>query len=116
MYLSPTCLHAPQEPSLIAPFKAYLYEGLIKEIWKSDFQISSEDIDKLTVAQKETVGKYSKGDERIKHDQDFESSYLGYLVLNAGEKEHWKWEGSTARLDSQDIEKIEEFFNNYPKF
>ena len=51
----------------------------------------------------------------IKHDQDFEKAYLGYLVLNSGENTLWQCEGNLTKLDKDDIEKLEAFFNNYKK-
>lgn len=101
LFLSPVLLQSKEMPSLLPPVKAYIYENLIKEgFWA---HLGEKKIIPKGIERKELV---------IKHDQDFEKAYLGYLIYS-NENGLWHWSGNSSNLNKDDIEKVEGFLNNY---
>jgi len=103
LFISPVLMQSKEMPSLLPPIKAYVYEDLIKEDFWAHLGDKKSEIPKEFEI-KELV---------IKHDQDFEKAYLGYLVLGDGESTLWQWEGDAAGLNNDDIEKMVAFLNDY---
>jgi len=113
IYLSPVLMQAGQMPSLTHPFKAYVYEDLVKETWRIDpslFSIS----DTPSPASEEFKERFSKERIRIKHDQDFGKAYLGYLI-KLDENLPWRFDGNLNKLNEDEIQKLEDFINNYSR-
>jgi len=103
--ISPVLFQSKEKPSLLPPIKAYLYEHLIlEEFWAhaADYKI-------------EIPKEFERKDLVIKHDQDFEKAYLGYLISSGDENLQWKWEGAVINLSKIEIKQIEDFFNSYPE-
>ncbi|NHA06282.1 hypothetical protein G7092_20905 [Mucilaginibacter sp. HC2] len=105
LFISPVLMQSKEMPSLLPPIKAYVYEDLIKEDFWAHLGDKKSEIPK----------EFERKELVIKHDQDFEKAYLGYLVLSDGESTLWQWEDNVTGLNKGDIEKIEAFLNNYKK-
>lgn len=102
-------MQAKEMPSLNPPFKAYVYEDLIKEDLL-DYYMDEEKKSLLRKHREQSLPALV-----IKHDQDFEKAYLGYLILYQGEQKKWEWEGRRVNLTADDVLQIETFMNNYKK-
>ena len=105
LFISPGLLQSKEMPSLLPPLKAYMYKNLVKEDWLAH----------LKGGKIKTPEQFQRERLVVKHDQNFESAYLGCLSCRADENNRWKWEGSSTNLSQSEIEEVEMFLNNYGK-
>ena len=98
LFISPVCLQAPETLLYQGPAKAYVYEGLIKEDWWSFLGRKKDSV---------PIELQKERDPVIKHDQDFEQAYLGYLIF-CEVKNAWQWKGSEFKFNSTEIKELED--------